>query len=91
MLFNPNYISGLVQADGSFHISFKAKIVNLAYNMNLEGKRRKLTKEVYLKSVNLDSLFIGGPKKAEVLGSLLRAGRGSLFTVSFKVLINTVV
>jgi hypothetical protein len=28
------------------------KIVNLAYNMNLEGKRRKLSKEGYLKSVN---------------------------------------
>ena len=31
------------------------KIVNLAYNMNLEGKRRKLTKEEYLKSVNLEA------------------------------------
>jgi len=30
------------------------RIVDLAYNMNLEGKRRKLTKEEYLKSVNLD-------------------------------------
>lgn len=71
------------------------KIVNLAYNMNLEGKRRKLTKEEYLKSALAlgqdqgqfrSPLFIGGPKKAEVWGSLLRAGRGSLFTVSFRFL-----
>jgi len=46
--------------------------------MNLEGKRRKLPKEEYLKSVNLTPLYIGGPKKAEVWGPLKRAGRGSL-------------
>lgn len=34
------------------------KIVNLAYNMNLEGKRRKLTKEEYLKSVNLEAPYL---------------------------------
>jgi hypothetical protein len=44
------------------------KIVNLAYNMNLEGKRRKLSKEEY--SQFKSPLFIGAPKKAEVWGSL---------------------
>lgn len=49
-------------------------IVNLAYNMNLEGKRRKLTKEEYLKSVNLETPVKRRSHDSRGVGITLKSG-----------------
>jgi hypothetical protein len=41
----PAYISGLVQADEGLQ-----QIIDLAYNMNKEGKGRRLTKEEFIQN-----------------------------------------
>lgn len=58
------------------------KIVNLAYNMNLEGKRRKLSKEEYLKSVNLEAPVQRRSQASGGVGITLKSGEG-LFVYCF--------